>query len=643
MTDMTIPPAVAAAVREKRVQVPAQVRAAGLQTINEAKRTVTVMWSAGARVLRYDWWEGEYFHEELSMDPSHVDLTRLQTGAPVLDTHQRGGVSNIVGVVDKVWIQGGRGYADIRFSARDDVAPIWQDVRDGIIRNVSVGYDIGHMSEAGFDPDTGHPILLVDRWAPFEISLVPVGADPEAGTRDAPSLPHAECVIALRAAAAPVSQTPAPIATTKEAIIMAEVQAPAAPIAGNEGAMSERLRIQTITNLARTHKIDDKIRDEWIGSGLSSDAVAERVLDVLAERGKTNPQSASALGLSEKETQQFSILRAVVAARDKDWSRAGYEAECSRAIAQKLGKTPDATRFFVPLEVQQRQIQDPRMHGRRDLNVATGSAGGFLVATENMGFIELLRNRSVVMNMGARRLTGLQGNLTIPRQSGAATAYWLSSETTAITESQQTLGQLAFTPKTAGAYTEISRLLALQSSPDAESMVMADLAAVVGLAVDAAAINGSGSSGQPTGIINTAGIGSVTGGSLAYAGVLEFQTDVAAANALSPASGYVTTPTVAALLMQRVEVASTYSPIWRGNVLDGVCAGFRGMTSNQMPAGNLLFGDFNQLVIGEWGTLEIEVNPYANFAAGIMGVRAMYSIDVGVRYAGAFSLATSVT
>lgn len=642
MTDMTIPPAVAAVAREKRVQIPAQARAAGLQTVNEAKRTVTVMWSAGARVLRYDWWEGEYFMEELSMSPDAVDMTRLQTGAPVLDTHRSGSLTNVVGVVERAWIQGGRGYADIRFSARDDVAPIWQDVRDGIIRNVSVGYDIRHMSEAGFDPETGHPIMVVDRWAPFEISLVPVGADPEAGTRDTPELPRAECVIALRAAPA-VQQTPAKPATTQEAIIMADVQAPAAPVAGNEGAMSERLRIQTITNLARTHKIDDKQRDDWISAGMSSDAVAERVLDVLAERGRTNPQSASQLGLSEKEVQQFSILRAVVAARDKDWSRAGYEAEVSRSIAQKLGKTPDATRFFVPLEVQQRQIHDPRMHAKRDLTVGTGNAGGFLVATENQGFIELLRNRSVVMNMGARRLTGLQGNLTIPRQSGAATAYWLSTEATAITESQQTLGQLAFTPKTAGAYTEISRLLALQSSPDAESMVMADLAAVVGLAVDAAALNGSGASGQPTGIINTAGIGSVTGTSIAYAGVLEFQTDVASANALFGTSGYVTTPTVAALLMQRVKFASTASPIWEGNVLDGQCAGFRGMASNQMPSANLLFGDFNQVVIGEWGTLEIEVNPYANFAAGIMGVRAMYSIDVGVRYAGAFSLATSVT
>ena len=157
MTDMTIPEAVTAAVREKRVQIPAQARAAGLQTVNEKARTVTVMWSAGARVLRYDWWEGEYFIEELSMSPDAVDMSRLQTGAPVLDTHRSGSLQNVVGVVEKAWIQGGRGYADIRFSARDDVAPIWQDVRDGIIRNVSVGYDIRHMREAGIDPQSGHP------------------------------------------------------------------------------------------------------------------------------------------------------------------------------------------------------------------------------------------------------------------------------------------------------------------------------------------------------------------------------------------------------------------------------------------------------------------------------------------------------
>jgi HK97 family phage major capsid protein len=227
-------------------------------------------------------------------------------------------------------------------------------------------------------------------------------------------------------------------------------------------------------------------------------------------------------------------------------------------------------------------------------------------------------------------------------QSGGATAYWVA-ENNAPTESQQTFGQLALSPKTVGAYTEVSRQLTLQSSPDAESLVMSDLADVVAIAVDLAALNGSGASGQPTGIINTGGIGAVTGTSLAYAGVLEFQTDVASGNALNGTCGYVTTPSVAALLMQRVKVASTYSPVWEGNVLDGTVTGFKAMSSNQMPAANMIFGDFSQVIIAEWGVLEVEVNPYTNFQAGIIGVRAMYSVDVGVRYAAAFSLATSIT
>jgi HK97 family phage major capsid protein len=275
--------------------------------------------------------------------------------------------------------------------------------------------------------------------------------------------------------------------------------------------------------------------------------------------------------------------------------------------------------------------------------VGTSSAGGFLVATENMSFIEQLRNRSVAYRMGARRLAGLVGNVTVPRQTAAATAYWLSTEATAITESQQTFGQLALAPKTVGAYTEISRQLMLQSSPDAEAVVTSDLGKVAGLALDIGVLRGAGSSGEPTGIVNTAGIGSVTGTSIAYAGILEFQTDVATANVDPVMGGYVTTPAVAALLMQRVKFSSTASPLWEGSVFDGQMQGYPAMSSNQMTAASMLYGDWDQVVIAEWGVLQVEVNPYANFQAGIIGVRAMVSVDVGLRYAAAFSLATSIT
>jgi HK97 family phage major capsid protein len=254
-----------------------------------------------------------------------------------------------------------------------------------------------------------------------------------------------------------------------------------------------------------------------------------------------------------------------------------------------------------------------------------------------------LRNKSVVMAMGATQLTGLQGNVAIPKHTTIGTVTWLANEASTITETNQVLAQVTLTPKTVGGYTEISRLLLLQSNPSAEAFVSNDLAAIVATAVDVAALNGSGASGQPLGIIGTAGIGGVTGTSIAYAGIVEFQTDVAGGNALTAGCGYVATPVVAGLLKQRVKFTSTASPIWEGQLLEGMVDGYKGMATLNLPTGDLLFGDFGQIVIGSWGVLELEVNPYANFQAGIVGVRAIYTVDIGVRYPSAFSLATAVT
>jgi HK97 family phage major capsid protein len=282
---------------------------------------------------------------------------------------------------------------------------------------------------------------------------------------------------------------------------------------------------------------------------------------------------------------------------------------------------------------------------QRDMNTQSVGAGGYLIATDNLGgsFIDLLRNRTLLAQLGAVVLSGLQGNVTIPKQTAGGTAYWLANDGTAITESQQTLGQLALAPKNVGAYTEVSRQLLLQSSPAIDSLVMNDLARVLGIAIDLAGFEGSGASGQPTGIANTAGIGSVTGTSIDYAKVLEFQTDVAGANALAAACAYATTPAIAALLMQRMKATNTFSPLWEGSVLEGKMCGFRGASTLQLTAASMIFGDYSQVVVGEWGMLEIALNPYANFPAAISGIRAIQTVDVGVRQAGAFSRATSIT
>lgn len=409
---------------------------------------------------------------------------------------------------------------------------------------------------------------------------------------------------------------------------MSDIQAPAAA-----AAAEQRNHALEISKLAAT--IASPGAGDLALKSIQAGHTVEQFQAEVLRNLSLKPLPTAAIGLTAKEGQRYSVLRAIRALTDKDWTNAGFERECHNAILKRSGmsEAPNAG-FFVPYEIQ-----------KRDMTAGTANAGGVLVATDNLAssFIELLRNRSVVAQLGATILSGLQGNVTIPKQTAGGTAYWLSTEATAITESQQTLGQLSMTPKNVGAYTEISRQLMQQSSPAADMIVMNDLSKVLGLAIDLAALEGSGASGQPTGISNTASIGAVTGTSLAYAGVLEFQTDVAGANALAGNCAYVTTPTVAAVLAARQRFSSTDTPLWQGNVLDGTVSGFRAMSTNQITAASMIFGDFSQVIIGEWGQLELALNPYANFTAAISGVRAIQTVDVGVRYAGAFSRATSIT
>jgi len=250
------------------------------------------------------------------------------------------------------------------------------------------------------------------------------------------------------------------------------------------------------------------------------------------QQGEDDPNR---LGMGEGEVRAYSLTRAIRAAanhatgqRDA-WKEAGLELEASQAVAKRMGRDPQG--FFVPMDVQERRSPE-----RRDLNVTTGSAGGDMVATDLLAdsFIDLLRNRMVVRQAGATVLTGLQGDIAIPRQTGGATAYWVA-ESGAPTESQQTVDQVTLTPKTVGAYTDFSRKLLKQSSMDVERFVRADLTNVIALAIDLAALHGTGASNQPTGIAATSGIGSVAGGTNglapAWAHIVGLETEVAIDNA----------------------------------------------------------------------------------------------------------------
>ena len=570
------------------------------EKIDEETRTVELAFSSEAPYER--WWGIEI----LDHSKSAVDLTRLKSGGPLLCDHDS---RDQIGVIESVRIDADRvGRAVVRFGRSARAEEIFRDVIDGIRQNVSVGYAIDDLVlEAKSGDDETY---RVTRWTPYEVSLVSVPADVTVGVGRADDPVQEIKMSVIETPAAPVD--------------VAKIQA--------EARTAEQKRAAEIIAIGEQFALQG-MAAEALRAGEPVDAFRSKVMEKLASRPLPNPTAE--VGLSGGEKQRYSVLRALRALVDKDWTNAGFERECHQAILKRAGiaEAPN-NGFYVPYEIQQ-----------RDMTATTGNAGGYVVATDNLAgsFIDLLRNRAVVAQLGATMMTGLVGNVTIPKQTAAATAYWLTNEATAITESQMTLGQLALSPKNVGAYTELSRQLMLQSSPAADALVMNDLARVLALAIDLAALEGSGASGQPTGISQTAGIGSVTGTSIDYAKVLEFQTDVAGGNALAANCAYVTTPAVASLLKQRVAFSSTASPLWEGGILDGNLQGFRAVATNSVTAASMVFGDFSQVVIGEWGMLELALNPYANFAAAISGIRAIQTVDIGIRQAGAFSRATSIT
>jgi hypothetical protein len=186
------------------IDLPMQTRLAAIEeaSVDATARTVELVWSTGAAVRRRDWtWDGPgvEWDEVLSLDPAHVDMTRMSNGAPLLNSHGRWDLEQQLGVVEKAWlVSASEARAVVRFSRRETVEPIFADVKDKVIRNVSVGYSVQRFEvDRSKTPERRTAVA----WQPFEISLVAVGADAGAGTRSKSPLPTSPCVLVERAAA----------------------------------------------------------------------------------------------------------------------------------------------------------------------------------------------------------------------------------------------------------------------------------------------------------------------------------------------------------------------------------------------------------------------------------------------------------
>lgn len=244
-----------------------QLRAAvSSQTLDAEKRTVEVVWSTGYKGLRSGW-NGKYY-EELSMDPTHVDLSRLNSGAPLLGVHDSGSLDSVIGVVESARIENGKGMATVRFARDAKSQEVFQKVQDGILRNISVGYNVAKYENVTGPNDKVETYRAVS-WSPAEISIVPVGFDPHAQIRENESLTMNEVEIVDTRSQQPKEtemseQKPQPQVDT-EALKKEAIEA-------------ERKRCTEIRKAVKDAELSDSLADDMIERGLALDEAKRNVL-----------------------------------------------------------------------------------------------------------------------------------------------------------------------------------------------------------------------------------------------------------------------------------------------------------------------------------------------------------------------------
>jgi HK97 family phage major capsid protein len=294
---------------------------------------------------------------------------------------------------------------------------------------------------------------------------------------------------------------------------------------------------------------------------------------------------------------------------------------------------------------------------KRDMLAETTTAGGYTVDATLGGLIPILEPKLQVEGMGATVLRGLTSNIDFPRNDADAAAVW-ASEVATSTETSPTFDRIQMAPERLTAFTDISKQVMLQSSIDMENFVRQRLNFAVRKALDSAALNGSGSSNQPFGILNYSGVNDITigtdGGVLTWALVVQFETETATDNADMGRLGYLFTPGVAGLLKTTKRDTAGNGFIWEGPNGSGNVNGYRALTTTQMPStltkGSssgvchaAIFGNWQELIIGQWGGVDLLVNPYTKGKEATVEVIVNSWWDIEVRHAASFCICNEIT
>jgi HK97 family phage major capsid protein len=577
-------------------------------------RRVRLAWSSQSPVER------EFGYEVLGHSEDEIDLSFARSGRmPLLLDHD---MRQQIGVVERVDLDSTAGIAraTVRFGRSALAEEVFADVVDGIRSNVSVGYSVKGMTPTEEEID-GRGIFRVNSWYPQEISIVSVPADKGVGVGRSILPTKKEEKMEMEGVNVQVTNEPVPV-----------------PVIDEKSVRQQMLNEQ------------NKIRS--LAEGFGKSDFAERAIregkpylqfaEELSDEVRTNPHVVQP-ELTKKEKQNYSLVRAIQAAANNDWSNAGFEREISREIASRTGKEPRG--FYIP------------DHGfqSRTLTGVTGSSGsgfGDKAVADNFladRFIDALISTSIMGQVGATRFEGLVGDVQIPKFSANASVTF-QTETGSVANGEPDFGQITMSPKTAANKIQISRQLLHQGlNGNIEQTLRDHMIRLFAAKLDNVAIKGGGSN-EPTGVLGTTGIGDVesagTSGNaaLTYANCVDIWSEVAADNALLGSLYWVTHPRVVGKLMQTLVASSTDS---RMIMMDtDSLLGYPVVQTTQAPSSSpyaLLFGNFTDLYLGFFGALDVLVDPYGAAGNSTVNLYFYQMMDVAVARPESFSAAQDVT
>ena len=612
--------------------------------------------------------ERSFGTEILSHDTGSIDFGRLNGGvAPVLWNHD---MDQVIGIVRNAYLDKDKkkGRAVVELSRNSKAQEVKRDIDDGILSAISVGYRILEMEEREIN---GSNAFLATRWEPHEVSVVASPAAPDVGIsrglideNTMPSVKKQDIVDSKRVyAASNDAQQP----NSKKQSTMEKEQLDLEVVrseATKKAASAERTRIREINAMCSKRGFND-LAEQLINNGSSVDscraAILERIDAKPVETAKPIEEQ-----LSPKEREQYArdykITSGIRGLLTGDWSNkaSGFAREISQQIAKDSQRSNSSSSLFIPYSSL----------AKRATYVTSGATtGGNIVATDLLAddFIEALRNSTVMVGLGVQTLSGLIGDVAIPRRSGVASTGYLSSETAALSQAESTFDQISMTPKTLGTLSKFSRNMLIQSTPGIEDLVRTDILDGINVGLDLGILNGSGSSGQPTGIMQTSGIGSVAmgtnGGAITVDALVDLETammeDNAAVNADS--ISYVTNAKVLGAIKKLKTSGGEYlvnnnlQAIGRGGT-PVVVNGYPLAMTNQVPSNltkgstsgscsAVVMGDFSQAILGLYGSgIEITAGEDSDdFAKNLVSIKGVVAFDVAVRHAQSFAAILDVT